>query len=188
MFTITKSATFCAFLFAILLSHWIFIQSASAEVIEITGFQPTEESQEAVALNAQTFPPPQQGWALDSNSIEVYPPIEAFPQPHSEIIVEFDSSQQMSIFQESLEPDFIPHTSDISGTSHLPVADLQFGILLKDVGYSGPGDMRTHLWRDHSSDLEGNGISHETLMSMPMDSVQQWHNYFHGTEHAPASP
>ena len=54
-------------------------------------------------------------------------------------------------------------------------------------GYSGPGDMRTHLWNDHADDLKANGISEEQLNSMPMETVQKWHNFFHGTQGKPES-
>lgn len=59
------------------------------------------------------------------------------------------------------------------------------GEMSKDVGYEGPGDMRTHLWSDHASDLQREGISQGILMAMPLPLVQQWHNYFHGTEGSP---
>ena len=58
-------------------------------------------------------------------------------------------------------------------------------IYSKDIGYKGPGDMRTHLWKDHSADLQRNGISHAKLMAMPMPLVQKWHNFFHGSEGSP---
>ena len=65
-------------------------------------------------------------------------------------------------------------------------ASFPIGFGPNDVGYIGPGDMRTHLWNDHSSDLLANGITNATLMSMPMAKVQKWHNFFHGTEDQPA--
>ena len=54
-----------------------------------------------------------------------------------------------------------------------------------DIGYEGPGDMRNHLWNDHKEDLGKEGIDQDTLMSMPMQKVQKWHNFFHGTEGKP---
>ena len=54
-----------------------------------------------------------------------------------------------------------------------------------DYGYDGPGDMRTHLWDHHASDLKSNGISQSQLNSMPMSTVQKWHNFFHGSEGRP---
>lgn len=188
MSTITKAAKFIAFSFAVLLTNCSLALYAPAELIEITGFQPATESHGAIAQEDQTVNPPQQQtanppqqeWVLDSNSIEVHSHIETFDAPHSKFMVEFDSIPPSTIFHESIQPDF---TSQFFLDSDSPNT-----IFLKDVGYDGPGDMRTHLWKDHSSDLQGNGISHETLMSMPLESVQKWHNYFHGTEAAPASP
>ena len=60
-------------------------------------------------------------------------------------------------------------------------------IINPNYGYSGPGDMRTHLWNDHADDLKANGISEEQLNSMPMEIVQKWHNFFHGTQGKPES-
>jgi len=51
-----------------------------------------------------------------------------------------------------------------------------------DIGYAGPGTMRDHLWRAHSSDLQARGISQATLMSMPAAQVQSLHNQFHAAE------
>lgn len=59
------------------------------------------------------------------------------------------------------------------------------GYNASDIGYDGPGDMRTHLWEAHAHDLRANGVSHGLLMSMPMSTVQQWHNFFHGTQGRP---
>jgi len=59
-------------------------------------------------------------------------------------------------------------------------------IINPNYGYSGPGDMRTHLWKDHASDLQANGVSLAKLKSMSMESVQKWHNFFHGTEGRPS--
>lgn len=193
MMTISKAAEFIAFFSAVLCTNLSLVQYAPAELIEITGFQPQPESQEVfadedqavhtphvIAEEYQSFASSQQEWTIDSNPLESYSPIEAFDAPHSDFLVELDPMAEPTLFQESTQPDFTIQTSD--------TLDMSNPIILKDVGYNGPGDMRTHLWNDHSSDLEGNGISHETLMSMPIASVQKWHNYFHGTESAPESP
>ena len=54
-----------------------------------------------------------------------------------------------------------------------------------DMGYLGPGDMRTHLWNGHSKELVANGITEYKLMAMTVPEVQKWHNYFHGVEGSP---
>jgi len=54
-------------------------------------------------------------------------------------------------------------------------------IIDPNYGYAGPGDMRTHLWNDHKSELEANGVSQSQLNSMSMATVQKWHNFFHGS-------
>lgn len=54
-----------------------------------------------------------------------------------------------------------------------------------DYGYLGPGDMRTHLWNGHSSELIENGITENKLMAMTVPEVQKWHNYFHGAQSHP---
>ena len=54
-----------------------------------------------------------------------------------------------------------------------------------DMGYLGPGDMRTHLWNGHSKELVANGITEHKLMAMTVPEVQKWHNYFHGVEGSP---
>ena len=54
-----------------------------------------------------------------------------------------------------------------------------------DFGYLGPGDMRTHLWNSHSTELIANGITEFKLMAMTVPEVQKWHNYFHGAEGSP---
>ena len=54
-----------------------------------------------------------------------------------------------------------------------------------DYGYKGPGDMRTHLWNAHSSELIANGITENRIMAMTVPEVQQWHNFFHGVEGSP---
>jgi len=60
------------------------------------------------------------------------------------------------------------------------------GLLIsKDYGYAGPGDMRTHLWAAHRNELQANGVSQAQLNSMPMATVQKWHNFFHGSEGKP---
>ncbi len=59
-------------------------------------------------------------------------------------------------------------------------------LVSRDYGYDGPGDMRTHLWNDHSSEMKQHGISHDQVMAMPMEKVQKWHNFFHGSEGKPA--
>jgi len=78
--------------------------------------------------------------------------------------------------------------SSVQG-SVIQESDLQKGpdgvYISPDYGYAGPGDMRTHLWNDHSADLKANGVSQEKLMSMPMATVQKWHNFFHGTQGRP---
>lgn len=72
-----------------------------------------------------------------------------------------------------------------------PVAQGQFtqgpgGMLIsKDYSYAGPGDMRTHLWDAHRNELQANGVSQAQLNSMPMATVQKWHNFFHGSEGRP---
>lgn len=192
MITISKANTIWAFSLAFLLSHCALAQNAPAELIEITGFQSAQQSQEPAA-EGNPMVPPQQSLAFDPSPIEVHSSVDTFAGQASEIFIEFDPSQQTTIFQAPTQPDFIPQTSEVPGVVYLPSADLPSidlpaAIFLKDVGYTGPGDMRTHLWRDHASDLQGSGISHETLMSMPMESVQKWHNYFHGTEDSPAHP
>jgi len=54
-----------------------------------------------------------------------------------------------------------------------------------DIGYLGPGDMRTHLWNDHSNELIDNGITEHKLMAMKVAEVQKWHNHFHGVGGSP---
>ena len=85
----------------------------------------------------------------------------------------------------------------VQGTSYqapvvqAPVGQGQFtqgpgGTLIsKDYGYAGPGDMRTHLWAAHRNELQANGVSQGQLNSMPMATVQKWHNFFHGSEGRP---
>ena len=58
-------------------------------------------------------------------------------------------------------------------------------VISPNYGYEGPGDMRTHLWNDHGDELKANGVSEEQLNSMSMETVQKWHNFFHGTEGRP---
>ena len=58
-------------------------------------------------------------------------------------------------------------------------------IISPDYGYKGPGDMRTHLWKDHGEDLKANGVSKDQLEAMSMETVQKWHNFFHGTQGRP---
>ena len=55
-------------------------------------------------------------------------------------------------------------------------------ILSKDFGYSGPGTMRDHLWRDHSDDLTAQGTSQDALNAMTDAQVQALHNEFHAAE------
>ena len=57
-----------------------------------------------------------------------------------------------------------------------------------DMGYLGPGDMRTHLWNGHSEELIDNGITENKLMAMTAAEVQKWHNHFHGVEGSPDHP
>ena len=85
----------------------------------------------------------------------------------------------------------------VQGTSHqAPVVQTQLGqgqftqgpggmLISKDYGYAGPGDMRTHLWAAHRNELQANGVSQAQLNSMPMSTVQKWHNFFHGSEGRP---
>ena len=63
--------------------------------------------------------------------------------------------------------------------------DVMEHVFNPNYGYSGPGDMRTHLWKDHGDDLKANGVSKNQLMSMSTETVQKWHNFFHGTEGRP---
>ena len=56
------------------------------------------------------------------------------------------------------------------------------GTKFTDFGYLGPGDMRTHLWNAHSTELIENGITEHKLMAMTVPEVQEWHNRFHGAE------
>jgi hypothetical protein len=58
-------------------------------------------------------------------------------------------------------------------------------IISPDYGYEGPGDMRTHLWEHHGDDLKANGVSKSQLDAMSMETVQKWHNFFHGSEGRP---
>jgi hypothetical protein len=58
------------------------------------------------------------------------------------------------------------------------------GLVDPNVGYAGPGDLRTHLWNDHSTDLQAIGISYNQLYAVSMDQIQQWHNQFHAAEMA----
>ena len=67
-----------------------------------------------------------------------------------------------------LNPDTTLGGGLVSGTSAI------------DVGYAGPGDMRTHLWNGHSRELIANGITENKLMAMTVPEVQKWHNHFHG--------
>jgi len=57
-----------------------------------------------------------------------------------------------------------------------------------DFGYLGPGDMRTHLWNGHASELINSGITENKLMAMTVAEVQKWHNHFHGAEGSPDHP
>ena len=69
---------------------------------------------------------------------------------------------------------------------YVPGYGMMEHIINPNYGYSGPGDMRTHLWNDHANDLKANGVSRAQLDSMSMASVQKWHNFFHGTEGRPS--
>ena len=55
-----------------------------------------------------------------------------------------------------------------------------------NYGYKGPGDMRTHLWNDHHSEMSDNGFTEAQVLSMSLDTAQKWHNYFHGTQGLPS--
>ncbi len=55
-----------------------------------------------------------------------------------------------------------------------------------NYGYQGPGDMRTHLWNDHHSEMSDNGFTEAQVLSMSLDTAQKWHNYFHGTQGLPS--
>ena len=86
MITIAQTARLFAFSFAVLLTYCCLIQDAPAQLIEITGFQATTESQEIITDENQPVHPPKEEWVLDSNhtweldsdQVEIYSPTEAF--------------------------------------------------------------------------------------------------------------
>ena len=55
-------------------------------------------------------------------------------------------------------------------------------MISKDFGYSGPGTMRDHLWRDHSKELTALGTSRDAMMAMTDAKIQALHNEFHADE------
>jgi hypothetical protein len=59
-------------------------------------------------------------------------------------------------------------------------------IVSPDYGYSGPGDMRTHLWNDHQGEMSANGWTQAQVETMSLATAQKWHNYFHGTQGLPS--
>lgn len=197
MFKLTSATTLFVFSVTVVFANCLSSQHGKAEIIEITGFQPPSETQEhivAEVVEVQSADPPQHGWGHGSTSTEIYSP-QSFTVPAAEVIFEYESPHHAATYQETNHHGHVIQTTDAAGVSDTSellemagvssLSELPDQIFSKDVGYKGPGDMRTHLWRDHSSDLEENGISQESLMAMPMESVQKWHNYFHGTAGAP---
>lgn len=163
-----------AFSFAVLLSNYSFAQN----------------SPEVIVYGNQTVSLPAPHWAFDSNP-------HASQQLHTQqYSVTYTSGTSFPVstygatyFQSSISPALMQQPFQPYSTNQPSVyTDATGALHSKDIGYIGPGDMRTHLWEDHSSDLQANGISKAVLTSMPMASVQKWHNYFHGTEAAPHGP
>lgn len=171
MISISKSVKFIAFSFAVILSNYSFAQYyvASPEVISygnpMVGFQAPQWGYNSIPLASQQY------------SVGYVSGVSLPVSTHDATFFQ-SSIPYASMPQNPIQPYFEGQTY-----GH---ADSTIVIHSKDVGYLGPGDMRTHLWKHHASDLQANGISEAALASMPMPIVQKWHNYFHGTEAAPS--
>lgn len=76
-------------------------------------------------------------------------------------------------------------SNSTGGYRPMPAFTHSFGTQPHDIGYIGPGDMRTHLWREHGSDLSAAGMDYHRVMSLSAAAAQSWHNYFHGAESNP---
>jgi len=133
----------------------------------------------------QSFPTqsyPVQGYPVQSFPTQSYP-VQSYPTAQSSPSQNFSghsprvAANEILVHVDTSKVKNVTRTVDAYGNEHF---------VSKDYAYSGPGDMRTHLWKDHSSDLKSNGVSKDQLMAMPMSKVQKWHNFFHGTEGRPS--
>ena len=106
----------------------------------------------------------------------------------SNTVYEYDQVQQAPVYSESVvygggvvyDESYVESPPAVVGQS----IDQPEMIISKDFGYSGPGTMRDHLWRDHSDDLTAQGTSQDALMAMTDAQVQTLHNEFHAAETA----
>ena len=135
----------------------------------------------------QTLPTYSAPVSYQPYSVESYPvqgyPVQSFPvQDYS--VQSLPVEQYAAPAVTSQLPAY--GSAGTSSQVYVPGYGMMEHVINPNYGYSGPGDMRTHLWKDHANDLKANGVSRAQLDSMPMTSVQKWHNFFHGTEGRPS--
>ena len=118
----------------------------------------------------------------------VQPAVEAVAQP---VVIQPEVVQPAMILQAVVQPEFVQpafvqpafvQPQMVQQASFAAPFGMDSAYISQDVLYDGPGDMRTHLWSDHSQDLQYRGISYDQLQSLPMSRVQQLHNEFHADE------
>lgn len=146
----------------------------SSEVVQASYAPEVEASYPTqTAVTEQSYP-------VVENPVEYAPTFEAPPQPLLEPI-----AAQPQFVQPPFK--FAPNQLAPNQMQNYPQSyPGQVGFRPHDVGYIGPGNMRTHLWVEHSGDLARVGIDYNQVMAMPLDVAQQWHNHFHGTEGPPS--
>lgn len=151
-----------------------------------TGFS-QDFYQSPVSFSAPSFV---QSYPAQSYPVQSYTTQASWSQP---FVVDANPVQSLPVqFSTSNVTGQIP-TYNFSGVQTVNYGGIQSSgfsaqgghIIDPNFGYSGPGDMRTHLWNDHAADLRANGVSQGQLMSMSMATVQRWHNYFHGSQGRP---
>jgi len=185
MISLTKPAAFITFSLTIIVANHSLAQSELAKQIQEAPLFFDTAPQQTITQGTVTIRQSAPDSVLVSSpnavvgAVQPYP-TTGYPVGAGSTIVTLDGAQSQFSAPVASTPQPMMHQQSFSNLQMGP-----YGPISKDVGYAGPGDMRTHLWKGHSADLQANGISKDALMSMPMATVQQWHNYFHGTEGAP---
>lgn len=173
MISIFKSAQFIVFSLAVLSANYSFAQYSS----EVIVYGSPTVVMPAPQLAFNSFAPVSQPLYPQQYSVSYASGISLHVSTHAPLYSQ-PTMQPSLMSQVPIQP--------YLAAQPLGYVETTGAIHSKDIGYMGPGDMRTHLWEHHASDLQANGISQAALMSMPMPTVQKWHNYFHGTEGAPS--
>lgn len=154
------------------------------------------------SLPTYSAPISYQPYSVQSFPVETYAsqsyPVQSYPV--QSLPVQSYSAQSYSVQSSSLQSFPVQYSTPVAASTQLPAYSsagtqiqnyasgqgMMDHIIDPNYGYAGPGDMRTHLWNDHASDLRANGVSRDRLNSMSMATVQKWHNFFHGAQGRPS--